>query len=400
MFGRPRSFRDIVVHPTQELPRPSADAYRGGPDWPHFARQVLVRHCWGAIPRPVDRRPHPAAPEWPYFDPERYLNPRHRDTLRWRPADTDVDGADSGLWCGPITEHFGHMIADFAMRLVLSAGLDRETPLVFGLPPLPEARPPGFFWHMLDHFGIDRERIMLVRRPTRFARLSVVPQAERPYGGFADRAYLRLLDRLAAAAAPVEREAPWVFVSRARLRRGRFVGEAALDRAMAAAGVRVFHPETVALPEQLRLYRAARRLIFSEGSALQALQLLGHVDADIVILPRRPGRLGRNIAALRPLRARAKSLRPLPVMRGIVCGLYDSGRPQTPRGMTILDEARLIAGLARLGIDLAPHWDPRAYADERDADLAQWVEERLAAPAHPGERAFIKARLAALSLRV
>jgi hypothetical protein len=401
LFSRARTFRDIIVHPTQEMPMPSADSYRGGPDWPHFARQVLVRHCWGAIPRPVDRRPHPAERDWPYFDRERYLNPRFHSFARPpRPAGNWFDSAEGGLWCGPVTEHFGHMIADYGMRLVRSAQLDPGTPLVFGLPPLSDAAPPPFFWQLLDHFGIDRQRVLLVAKPTRFARLAVVPQAERPYGGFANRDYLRLLDAVTAATAPTEREERWVFVSRSRLKRGKFAGEAGLDRAMAAAGVRVFHPESAALPEQLRLYRRARRLIFSEGSALQALQLLGHIDADIVILPRRPGRLVGNIAALRPLRARANSLRALPVMRGIVCGLYQSGAPQTPRGMTIFDERRLLAGLARLGIDLAPHWDPRAQAALRAADVVQWVEARLAAPTHPAERTFIEQRLHALGLRV
>ena len=57
MFERVRTFEKIVVHPTQELPIPSADSYRGGPAWPHFGRQVLARHCWGAIPIPVDFEP-------------------------------------------------------------------------------------------------------------------------------------------------------------------------------------------------------------------------------------------------------------------------------------------------------------------------------------------------------
>jgi hypothetical protein len=409
-FARLRTFADIIVHPTQEMPMPSADTYRGGPEWPHFAHQILVRHCWGAIPRAVDLRPHPAEREWPYFDRERYLNPRF-SRHRWRPppalgsddrhsaGSSWVETADTGIWCGPITGHFGHMIADYGMRIALSARLDPASPLVFGMQPLPDAQPPPFFWHMLDHLAVDRRRIMLVRQPTRFALLSVVPQAERPYGGLANRDYLRLLDDIAGTA-PAERDDGWVFVSRARLRRGKFAGEAYLDHAMAAAGVRVFHPETVALPDQLLLYRRARRLIFSEGSALQALQLLGHLDADIVILPRRPGRLTRNLAAVRPLRARARALRALPVMRGIVCGLYANGRPQTPRGISLFDAARLIAGFAALGIALAPHWDAASYAAQRDADIALWVDERLAAPAHPGERAFIEARLRALSLRV
>src|SRR5581483_5852187 len=140
---------------------------------------------------------------------------------------------------------------------------------IFGMWPLPDRQPPPVFWQMLEHLGVDAGRVMLVRKPTWFARLSVVPQAERPYGGLSSRRHLRLMDWITAATAPAEREDRWVFVSRSRIDRGRFAAEAYLDTVMEAAGAIVFHPETVDLHTQLRLYRRARRLLFSEGSALQ-----------------------------------------------------------------------------------------------------------------------------------
>ncbi len=187
-----------------------------------------------------------------------------------------------------------------------------------------------------------------------------------------------------------------MFVSRSALPHGLFAGEVYLDRMMTDAGVFVFHPETADLPAQFRLYRRARRLIFSEGSALHALQLLGHIDADIVVLQRRPGRRVAG-ASLRP---RVRSLRYLHTARGLVYGLRPNGRPQTARAITVLDEKRCIAGLAALGIDLSGSWDAKAYAEHRDADIAAWMARRLAAATHPGERAAIDARLRALALRV
>ena len=55
---------------------------------------------------------------------------------------------------------------------------------------------------------------------------------------------------------------------------------------------------------QLQLYRRARVVIFSEGSAVHALQLLGHLDCDVVILVRRPG----NQLAAASLEPRVRSL--------------------------------------------------------------------------------------------
>src|SRR5207244_11081817 len=123
------------------------------------------------------------------------------------------------------------------------------------------AAPLPFFWQIIDHLGVDRRRVMLVRKPTRFGRLSVLPQAERRFGGGPSRRHLRLMDAITAPPSPPDRDLACVFVARARLPNGRFAGESYLDEVMTAAGVTVFHPEQVALSFQFQLYRSARRLI-------------------------------------------------------------------------------------------------------------------------------------------
>jgi hypothetical protein len=368
--GRATEFRNIVVHPSQEVLRHLSGGafFRGGPDWPHFVAQVYARHCWKLIPRPVDAPPHR--------------------------SDQPVETADCGIWCGPVSNHFGHMIADFGMRIAASSRLDATTPLVFSIWDDAGAEPPPFFWQIIDHFAVDRSRVRLVRSPSRFARLRVVPQAERRFGGGPSRRHLQAMDALTAAAAPAERDAGTVFVSRGRWPMGRFAGEAYLDRVLAAAGVMVFHPETTDLQTQLLLYRRARRLIFSEGSALHALQLLGHLDAEIIVLARRPS-TRTAAAALRP---RVPALRYLQAARGVVYGVTASGQPQEPAGISVLDEARLLAGLGALGLDIARLWEAQGYAECRDAEIVAWTSHRLASANHPGERDMIASRLAALSL--
>ena len=400
--ARPRTFRDVVVHPTQELPHPAA--YRGGPDWPQFEAQILARHCWGAFPRPIDWRPHPAEPEWPYFDRARYLNPQFSVRRRWRALlpdtrprqpDRNLAALDSGIWCGAVYEHFGVMIANYGMRLLASSRLDAMTPLVFSIFPIHDYEPEPFFWAMLDHFGIDRDRVMLIRKPVRFARLTVVPQAERPDGGAPSRRHLAAMDALTAAFPAAEPDHPAVFVSRSLLGRGNFAGEPYLDEVMAAAGIHVFHPQNFDLHTQLSHYRRAPRLIFSEGSALHGLQLLGHIGADLTVLTRRPG--SRLAAA--SLRPRVRALRYLDVVRGVVQGLNHAGEAQPAKGISVLDERALIEGLRSVGIDLAPFWDPLVFAERRDADIDAWIAERSALAIHPDDGAAIESSLCALSLR-
>jgi hypothetical protein len=365
-----RTFRDIAVYPTQELLRHLSGGafFRGGPDWPRFATQIHARHCWNLIPRPVDSRP-------------------------WR-AEPVSDKIERGIWCGPVSNHFGHMVADFGMRIAASSRLDPMTPLIFSAEP-DNPEPPAFFWQILDHLGGDRRRVLLVRLPTRFGELRVVPQAERRFGGRPTARHLRLMDAIMTSwPPPAARGAERVFVSRGRWPKGRFAAESYLDEVFAAAGVTVFHPETVDLQTQLNLYRRAGMLIFSEGSALHALQLLGHIDADIAVLARRPG---RRIAAS-SLRPRARSLRYIPAARGVIHGVGRSGRPQLPAGISVLDEKACLNGLRVLGIDLTRLWEPRRYAESRDAEIAAWITYRLATAAHPGERPMIERCLRAMSL--
>ena len=398
-YERVLGFSDVVVHPIQEQPHPAR--FRGGPEWPHFESQILARQCWGPVPVPVDLRPHPARPDFPYFDPDRLLSPRYRSRQYWRALlprrapqqpESWIEKADAGIWCGGVSSHFGVMIANFAMRLAASSRSDPAVPLVFSLRLGGEPEP--FFWRIVDHFGIDRRRVMLIRKPTRFTRLAVYPQAERPLGGGPSREYLAAMDRIAAALPPLAAAPPSLFVSRSHMGRGTFAGEAYLDRAMAAAGIEVFHPQGEDLSTQLRHYREARRLVFSEGSALYGLQLLGHVPAELAVLTRRPG----TRLAFASLRARARSLRYLNAVRGVIHGLNRNGRPVLAKGISVVDERRLLAGLGAVGIDLAAVWEQDAYIAQRDADIAAWMADRLAAPVHPGERSRVEACLSRLSL--
>lgn len=410
---RVRLFRNILVHPTQEMRDPDGAFFRGGPDWPRFAMQILVRHCWGAIPRPIDARPLPARAEWPYFDP-RFLpvfwphlgiHPGlsapelEREASRLAAsqaplANQTFDTVDAGIWGGPISLHFGHMIADFGMRIAASNRIDPEMPLVFSLPPFREPEPPAHFWQIIDHLGIDRGRVLLVRTPTRFARLYVLPQAERPFGGAPTPRHLAFLDAIAGSERPLERDLVCVFVSRAGLPEGRFAAESYLDEMLTVAGVTVLHPETADLRTQLQFYRRARRLIFSEGSAVHALQLLGTLGCEVVVLVRRPG----NQIAAASLRPRARLLRYLPATRALLHGLTSSGRPDTRAGLSVLDEERCLAGLKAQGIDLAPFWDPMAYAERREADLERWQSERRAALIHPRDGELVERQLRELAL--
>lgn len=359
------SFRDVVVYPTQGLLAPPWTLFRGGPDWPWFWLRRAERHCRYRARIPLDVRPH-----------------------RERPGVLPVE--PKGTWCGPVSQHFGHAVANFGSRIAEASVLPRDRPLVFSA--RPGEQPPPFLWEVLAHFGVGRERVRIVSEPTLFSSLLVPPQAEPLHGAVPDPRHLDLLDRLAGPAPPPDGSR--LYVSRAMLWKGKIAGDAYLEEALRSSGHVPFHPELVPVREQLAAYRRASSLVFAEGSALHGLQLLGRLSADVVVIARRRG----SRLAERPIGARARSVTYVDAVDGALIGLDRKGRRQPSTGMTVLDDDRLVMGLERAGIPVGAGWSRAAFARQRDADVGRWVEARLAHPLHRGERRAIARSLRRLGL--
>ena len=366
MFLWRRTFANIIVYPTQRLLEPPFVLFRGGPGWPRFWLQRHARHCRGPVAIPLDIRPRRTT-----------VPVKHREV--------------TGIWCGPVTQHFGHAVASFGARLAASSTLASDMPLVFSA--MPGEEPPPFFWQMLAHFGIAADRVRIVSTPVRFDRLTVVAQAERVYGREPEAAYLDLLDRVSGPPPLVDGSS--VYVSRAGMWKGKIAGEAYLETALARAGIIIFRPETMTLAEQLATYRRASRLIFSEGSAMHALQLLGRIGAELTVIVRRHGsRLAQT--ALRP---RVAGLSYVDAVDGLLHGLGSSGRAQPSAGMTIVNSARLIAALEQHGVAIGAHWDEADFLVQRQRDLTVWLEARSHYPTHRRDDDAIRRSVARLGLK-
>jgi hypothetical protein len=138
---------------------------------------------------------------------------------------------------------------------------------------------------------------------------------------------------------------------------------------MRSVGAQVFRPETATVTEQVRRYLGAERLVFSEGSALHTLQLLGNQDADVLVLSRRPGR--RLAEGL--LRPRLRSLRYADASSAIVVGTSESRQPAPWLGVSLMDVPRTLDALAAFGLDVRAAWDQRAFSDALERDVRRWM---------------------------
>jgi hypothetical protein len=341
------SFRDVVVTPTAAIfQRPLPLEYQGGPIWPEFDSQREARHCRGPDCVPFDTQPEAA-----------------------QGCD---DRMAEAIWCGPVCTHFGHAIADFSMRIATSAQQSQDLPLLFAS--LPDgAAPPAFFWGIIDQFRVPRSRVTIVSAPVRVGTLHVLAQAERALGPPPEDGYLDLLDRITHVAPDPALRNATVFVSRSRYRAdsliGRLAAEAYLEAVLAEAGVLVVHPEELTVAEQLRLYRSVRQVIFSEGSALHGLQLLGRLPVRVAVIVRRP----RFRMAAGVLAKRVRRVDWIDVIDGVLQGLRGDGRPDRGGGMSVLDEAALLQRLSFLHLDLVPHWNSVRYREACLDDANTWI---------------------------
>lgn len=273
----------------------------------------------------------------------------------------------------------------FGSRIAGSSLLPPYVPLVFSA--RPGEQPPPFFWQMLAHFGVPRERVRIVAAPVVFDTLSVLPQSERLFGKAPSPSYLDLLDELSGPAPDVDGSK--IYVSRAGMWKGKVAGESYLGTVLEHCGFRVFRPENHTLEDQLATYRRASHLIFAEGSALHGLQLLGRIAAEVTVIVRRNGaRLARSAIA-----ARVSSLSYIDAIHGVVHGVGSNGRALPSAGITLVDTGRLVAELERRGVAIGQWWNDAEFRHHQSHDLNVWVVARFEHPPHHRDRERIEGSL-------
>jgi hypothetical protein len=281
---RTRRMRGAAVQPFVDLlNRPAGgEAYCGGVLFTDLQRQPELRHFRGhrAIDLPLS--------DW--ADPKRTVS-SHNGRL---------------FWCGPLAFHFGHQIADFGSRVLLASVDPREGDLLW----LPWRAASSWQellpWQrsLLSYLNPGGKQHRITTEPLRVRELVVPPQQARMQAA-PTLAHLEALGWCERAISPQAGDV--VYVSRTRFAAcrsaatlmGAFAGEVLLEQLLQERGVRVVHPETLALEEQLAIYLGAEALIVAEGSAQHCLELLGfHPHKPVVVICRREQLPGMELPLL------------------------------------------------------------------------------------------------------
>ncbi len=281
---RVERLRGAEVQPFVDLlNRPSGgEAYCGGVLFNDPQSEPVLHHFRGdqAIDRPLSH----------WVDPDRAVS-IHPGRL---------------FWCGPLALHFGHQIADFGSRVLMASVDPRDGELLW----LPWRAATSWNdllpWQrsLLTYLNPGGKRHCIASDPLRARELVVVPQQARMRSA-PSLAHLEALGWCERALTP--RPGGVVYVSRTRFAAcrsaatllGAFAGEALLEQLLQERGVRVVHPETLPLQEQLAIYLGAEALIVAEGSAQHGLELLGlHSHKPLVVICRREQLSGMELPLL------------------------------------------------------------------------------------------------------
>lgn len=364
-------FSDVLVAPYDGLWGKGAfpTYHRGGPIWPDWDNQTTARHCVNG--RAVDDCPLPP------------------DTF------AEIDAAQ---WCGPIWRQFGHMLAEFGMRILPSALNGIRAPLLFyGFPDAPyrkRRRPlgaaPAAFREILAYADLRPRDVRVALDGLKVATLHVEPQAEQLYNVGPSPAHLDLLEGHAERMlGPVSPCGP-VFVSRAGMF-ARFAGEGYIESVLEAAGVRVIRPETLPLAEQLKIYRDAGLVLFSEGSALHAPQLLGRCFDRVAVFAREDGSTLNRVS----LTPRCRQLDYHAFLTGRAEMLGPDGQPRRMSALSLIDAQGFLAAMRGIGLAVDHLWDARAWRAAEIDDAEAWLTRARGTPlwANPGTTARVGAAL-------
>lgn len=217
---------------------------------------------------------------------------------RGRPLMTEPDRpeaqdhiAGQWIWGGVLLNHFGHFLTESTGRLwAFRDGVDgilfiskRGEPDEAG-----EVGLQAYHRHFFALLGIDRP-IRVVTRPTSVDCLHVPGQGfgigPISTGTDAFRSFVK--DRFGKdvpASGPDK-----LYISRSELgaARGGVLEETRIEGFLAAHGYEVFHPQKHSLADQIARYKAARRIIALDGSALHLVAMLGLPEQRVAVIRRR-----------------------------------------------------------------------------------------------------------------
>ncbi|WP_417698541.1 glycosyltransferase 61 family protein [Psychromonas sp.] len=197
------------------------------------------------------------------------------------------------LYAGPFYNHFGHIMTESIHRLFAfddsydgvifcSAGYTNKTVLTQEV--------PNYFLEIINYFGINEEKLIILRETTTIETLDVFECGSRLQHGAIDEYLDRLKEIRKKNSLAVNDSFPKkVFFGRSHIiDSGTVLGESYFMSNLLDNGFTYIAPEKFSVSQQVCILENAEEVVFMEGSAIYALELLPSITANVYMIPRRP----------------------------------------------------------------------------------------------------------------
>jgi hypothetical protein len=182
-------------------------------------------------------------------------------------AERELD--EEVVYLGMLFNHFGRVLLESLARIWYLNEVQPTVRVVFNNANSAQAAYAPWVPRLLAAFGIPRERIVMLDRPTRLRR-AIVPEPlfEQYYSAHEDmvRPFREVAQRVAADAKPSNQP---LYLSRSRLtsRQRPVIGEPELEDLLRDIGFAIAYPETMTIEDQVRLINGHSEIFSSLGSA-------------------------------------------------------------------------------------------------------------------------------------
>ena len=194
------------------------------------------------------------------------------------------------LWGGVLWAHFGHFLVESSSRLWALSRVEDDIRGILFIPKRPKVGDVvrGYQREYLSLFGSDLP-IHVATRPTQVEELVVPGQGfglgkiTRGTGKFRQAVHSRFACDVVAEGA----EKLYISRSKLGLGKGGLLGEERLETLLEAEGYEIFHPQEHSLTVQVARYKAARKVIAADGSALHLFAMVGRADQEVAMILRR-----------------------------------------------------------------------------------------------------------------
>lgn len=202
-------------------------------------------------------------------------------SYQFSPNDAEYIDADV-LYAGVLINHFGHFLVEGLSRLwYWCENVDKNLHIAFLMPKNQPIFPQ--FWEFMNLLGIDRNKVHIIKKVTKFNKIYVPYQAhvlDTSYNEKFTIPYRHISSKVSA------KNKEKYYISRSKFKGGTLcLGEYLFENMYKKNGFKIVHPEKLSLKEQIYVMKNASELAGISGTGMH-MALFADDNIDITILER------------------------------------------------------------------------------------------------------------------